>query len=329
MTTLYVLTHGAILQKRHRSLLVKNPQGQTLQNVQLRHLRTVFILPWVKVTSPALAALLKNGVDLALLRPNGKFLGRLTSPRSPSHSLHRIQYQLFTAEDKLLKLAEDLIAAKLANQEQLLRYLAWHSESPQEQPFLEAAENISRLASSLPSQQNLDSLRGTEGAAARWYWQAFAAALANNELGFSRRVYRPATDPVNAALSFGYALLTTHATGYVEGMGMDPYVGFFHAPAPGRPSLALDLIEPFRAPLVDRLVLRLFNLRILAPDDFHKTSDGAVRLTDPARKRFLKEFEMAFTRSQLREALQAQMEQLTQFLRHPNTPMSFFRWRPS
>jgi len=329
MTTLYVLTHGAILQKRHHSLVVKNSQGQTLQNLELRHLRAVFILPSAKVTSPALVALLKNGVDLTLLRPNGKFLGRLTSPRSHSHSLPRLQDQILSDPPRVLTLAADLIAAKLANQEQLLRYLAWHAEPPQAQPLLEAAENISRLASSLPSQESPESVRGQEGAAARLYWQAFSCALADQELGFSRRAYRPATDPVNAALSFGYALLTTHATGYVEGMGLDPYVGFFHAPAPGRPSLALDLIEPFRAPLIDRLVLRLFNLRILSPDDFHKTSEGAVRLTDSARKRFLKEFELAFTRSHLREALQAQIEQLTEFLRHPTTPMSFFRWRPS
>jgi len=154
---------------------------------------------------------------------------------------------------------------------------------------------------------DVERVRGMEGDSARVYFGAFPKLLRDPRFSFEERARRPPTDAVNASLSFVYALLTHDARSALEGVGLDPAVGFLHRDRPGRPSLALDLVEEFRAWFADRLVLTLINRRQLSPSDFDILEGGSVRLTDAGRRIVLvayqerkrEELQHPFTRERL------------------------------
>jgi CRISPR-associated protein Cas1 len=132
---------------------------------------------------------------------------------------------------------------------------------------------------------------GIEGEAAATYFSVFNTLIRDSGFQFNGRIRRPATDPVNALLSFTYSLITQECVSALMGVGLDPYVGFLHQDRPGRPSLALDLLEEFRAPWADRFVLTLFNRKQFQQKDFVSEASGAIRLTDDARKKMLVAFQ--------------------------------------
>src|SRR5262249_50396885 len=152
-------------------------------------------------------------------------------------------------------------------------------------------EELERLRDAIPTAESLETLRGLEGAAARNYFAGFALAC-RTELQFEGRRRRPPTDPVNALLSFGYTLVGAELTNLLDAMGYDPYIGFYHQLDYGRPSLALDLLEEFRVPAVDRLVLNLVNLRTLQASDFSADEEsGGLRLDRKALGKFFRAYE--------------------------------------
>jgi len=153
------------------------------------------------------------------------------------------------------------------------------------------ANAVTKLEASLrglkKSDQNTATLMGTEGEAASQYFGVFNELIRAEGFTFNGRIKRPATDPVNAMLSFAYTLITHECAAALQGVGLDPYVGFLHQDRPGRVSLALDLLEEFRAPWADRLVFTMINRKQITPKDFVTEASGAVRLNDDARKQFL------------------------------------------
>jgi CRISPR-associated protein Cas1 len=326
MSVLYVLSDGATLRKRNESIAVVTAEGEILQDIELRRLEAVVLFSSVQITTPALCGLLEHGVDLAVISHGGKLLGRILPPASPATQLRRRQYALFGEAGSALRLAQALVEAKIANQSQLLRYVVRHSENPP--ALLEGIiAQLDSATEQLSTVESLEALRGCEGAAARAYWTAFGACLSVPGVEFAGRQYRPAPDPVNATLSFGYTLLANTVHHLLDALGLDPYVGFFHADAAGRASLALDMIEPFRAPVVDRMVLRLFHLKILQAEDFCRGEDGSMRLQPEPRRRFLEEYEKTLARQQVRQALRGQVESLRRHLLDPSQPLEFFLWR--
>jgi CRISPR-associated protein Cas1 len=142
---------------------------------------------------------------------------------------------------------------------------------------------------------NLAALLGHEGAGARVYFAAFSKML-RHRLGFTGRQRHPAPDPVNALLSLGYTLVYHELSSLLDGLGFDPYLGFFHQPRFGHAGLASDLLEEFRAPLVDRLTLSLINRRVFADTDFYQHTSGGVYLHDEPRKRYFLEYEAFVSR---------------------------------
>jgi CRISPR-associated protein Cas1 len=154
-----------------------------------------------------------------------------------------------------------------------------------------AAARIAELGSRLGAVDDLDSLRGTEGEAAARYFGVFDRMLGTQAMRFEKRTRRPPTDPVNSLLSFGYSLLSMDCMAAVQAAALDPAVGFLHAERPGRPALALDLMEEFRPVVVDRMVLAMIRLGQLGLADFETLPTGEVRMSDAARKRFLVEYQ--------------------------------------
>jgi CRISPR-associated protein Cas1 len=265
--------------------------GAVLLEVPCRKLDAVLVFGNVQVTTQALAELLDQGIELAFFSRSGKLRGQLTPPKARNIPLRMSQYELARTEDRSLQLAREVVRCKIANSAAVLRrFRRNHPESIE-------ATAIDALDLSLASAATADSaetLRGIEGAAAARYFDLFGA-LVPKEFGFDGRNRRPPLDPVNALLSFGYVLVGNELQSLLDGIGFDPYLGFFHRVDYGRPSLALDLLEEFRAALVDRWTATLLNLKVLVREDFTATAEGAVLLGRQGMQRYFPAYEKELT----------------------------------
>lgn len=325
MTVLYVVTDGAKVRKQGGSFLVDGPEGDRLAEVEAVHLEHACILDSVQVTTQALAAMLEQNIELAIFSHRGKLLGQLTPPTPKNVALRKAQYGKETDPAFALRQARAVAAAKVENQRQvLLRHML---DEPGDQPGAEkAAREMERLAKGFAAATDMDVLRGFEGACARAYWAAFASLFKAEGVSFAGREQHPAPDPVNAVLSFGYVLLGSMIQSMLDGLGFDPHLGFFHEESYGRPSLALDLVEPFRAPVVDRSCVRLFNLRVLSAADFEPDGEGGVRLCKPALCVFFREWEKTLQKMQVRLLVREQAEDLRRVFLGEKETVEPWRW---
>lgn len=236
-----------------------------LENPRLDDLEQVVLCGNVQVSVQAMHALLRRGVETVLLNRGGAHIGRLTSGRGKQVELRRSQFRQLEQPEHALDLARRVVAGKLRNQRALLRR---YQRSRRDERIARALVSIRLLLERVDGAPDLDHLRGLEGKAAADYFGAFPALVQAPGITFDGRKRRPPPDPVNILLSFGYTLLCNQVQGMVETAGLDPYLGALHAPAYGRPSLALDLMEEQRPVLVDAAVLRVINTGAITPRDF-------------------------------------------------------------
>lgn len=290
LNTLFVTTEGASLRKDGENI-VAEVEGAERARVPLHMLGSVMVFGAIFVSPPLIQALASGGITLVLLDRAGRFQARVEGPVSGNVLLRRAQYRASEAPDEIVR---SFVSAKIANQRAVLqRALRDHGEgSPPDQcARIEAA--VDRLGFILRRvahlNEGVEALRGAEGEAAQNYFAVFDHLIraADPEIRFRGRSRRPPLDPVNALLSFLYTLLTHDCRSAAEGVGLDPAVGFLHRDRPGRPSLALDLMEELRPVLADRLALSLLNRRQLRARDFETRDGGAVLLTDDGRKTVL------------------------------------------
>jgi CRISPR-associated protein Cas1 len=316
MANLYLTEQGAVVRKTGDRLIVEK-DGAELLEVECFKLDTIFLFGNVHVTTPALTELLEHDIELALLTLGGRLKGQLTPPKAKNVLLRMAQYQKSQDPSCVLSLAHSFVSAKVRNAQALLS--RQHRNYP-ERGFAPYREELERLHRSVITSETLDSLRGLEGTAARAYFAGFALAC-RAELTFDGRRRRPPTDPINALLSFGYTLVGAELTSLLDAMGYDPYIGFYHQLDYGRPSLALDLLEEFRVPAVDRLVLNLANLRAVQASDFVVDEEsGGLRLDRKALGRFFRAYEAHLNKefadkttgmaTSLRKAFRRQAERL-------------------
>jgi CRISPR-associated protein Cas1 len=222
-----------------------------------------------------------------LLDRNGRFKCRVEGPVSGNVLLRLAQYQAASDPLKPAVVARNIVAAKIQNARQVVLRAGREADDAEDAALL--GEAAARLAEALPrlaENTDLNQIRGIEGDAARAYFEVFTRMIRQSRDAFrlDQRSRRPPRDPVNALLSFLYALLLNDCVAGAEGVGLDPQVGFLHALRSGRPALGLDLMEELRPVLADRLVLTLINRQQVAPGDFVARPGGAVHLTDEARK---------------------------------------------
>lgn len=286
--TLYVTSQGSYLSKDGDCVLItREDDGKT--RIPLHNVDGIIGFGRVSASPFLLGACAEAGVTVTWLNERGRFLARLEGPVSGNVRLRRAQYSAADNPGAAIEIARAILIGKIANQRTvLLRARRDHGEDPA--GLLSAA--IKSLASALRRLEvasELAMLRGLEGDAAATYFAAFPGLLRTDEpeFAFTGRARRPPPDPVNALLSFVYTLLTHDARSALEGVGLDPQVGFLHRERPGRPSLALDLVEEFRAWFADRLVLSLVNRGQLRGRDFQTGEAGAVTLTDGGRRTVL------------------------------------------
>ncbi len=281
MTDLFVTTPGTLIRKADRSLVVVTGD-QTKTRLPVTSIERLLLFGPVQVTSQAVQLLLEAGVEVAYLSRRGELRGTLAPVRTPNVYQRLAQFERFKTPAFRLEFARAIVAAKIANQREVLRL--WASNHGDE--ALTTAQHSAReLLGRVPGATDPSELLGFEGAASAAYFGAlrdvFGAAT-----GFPGRVRRPPKDPVNALLSLCYVMLGHETAAFAEAVSLDPHIGFLHGLRYGRQSLGLDLIEPFRQPLVDRFVFRLFHLGQVAPDGFRTEADGAVRLTEEGAQTF-------------------------------------------
>ncbi len=292
LNTLYVLSEDAWLSLKGETVEVHTEAAT--QNIPLHTLESIVCFSY-KGASPALMGkCAEAGIALSFFDRNGRYLASVGHLENGNVHLRRTQFRCTDDEAQALQYARSFIAGKLYNAKYvLLRAARDHALQTDEAALRSAAGQITEQLHAIQGAASPEALRGIEGVAAAAYFGVFdELILQKNEcFAFAGRNRRPPTDPVNALLSFAYALLANDCASALHAVGLDPYVGFFHTDRPGRKSLALDLMEELRAPFADRFVLTLLNNRILGEKDFKKTENGAVLLTDNARRTFLSEWQ--------------------------------------
>lgn len=265
MPTLYVIEPGARIEKEYKRILVTK-HDETLMRVPLQRITQVVLVGWVGATTPALHSLLRAGVPLLMVSRAGKLLGRLLPPTAANLPRRQAQFRRNEDDEFVLNLARSVVAGKIRNQRVLAQRIHRNRDDIN---VAQALEQMKKAIQTAAEAESLDVLLGVEGQAAKVYFGVYRSAF-DASWAFNKRTRRPPKDAVNALLSFGYTFLGYAMMAALEVVGLDPYLGFFHAEKYGRPALALDLIEEFRAPVVDSLVLTLINRKTLQEEDFEK-----------------------------------------------------------
>jgi CRISPR-associated protein Cas1 len=292
LNTLYVSTDGAYLRRDGLNVVVEVERAEKLR-VPLHLLGGVAVFGHVSLSPALMGSLAEAGIVTSFFGMNGRFLARVEGPVSGNVLLRREQYRVMDDAPACTRVAGAIVAAKSLNQRGVLQRLLRDHASSLAQAARDAVsaviERMQHIARRALHETDLDRLRGHEGEAASLYFGVFSHALLVDDpaLGFRGRSRRPPMDVPNALLSFFYTLLVHDCRGALEGVGLDPAAGFLHRMRPGRPSLALDLMEELRAPLADRLALSMLNRRELGAADFKVMENGAVQLEDKARKAVL------------------------------------------
>ena len=291
LNTLFVTTQGAYVARERESLLVR-VDGEVRLRVPTHLLAGVICFGRVGLSSATLALCGERGIPVSLLSRGGRFRGRLIGPTSGNVLLRRDQYGTADTPEATAAIAIDIVSAKILNARTGL--VRARRDGPIRAETLTPA--IDRLTALLPLVQqadDVDRVRGYEGEAARTYFGVFDQLVRHDDpaFRFAGRNRRPPRDAINALLSFAYALLLHDVRSAAEVAGLDPAVGFLHRDRPGRPSLALDLMEELRPFFADRLVLKLVNKQMVKRSGFETTESGAVSMTDATRDAVLRAYQ--------------------------------------
>lgn len=289
LNTLFVTTEGSYLSKDGQAVVVRR-EGKSVLRVPLHNLDGVVCFGRIGASPLAMQACAEAGVRLSFVDVNGRFRAAVVGFAPGNVLLRREQYRWADDEPLALSVANSMVSAKIANARSvLLRGVRDSSDDDARLALEKAAERIATVVRSSSQVKSLDALGGLEGEAAHIYFSAFARLVTVKEAAFKfvGRSRRPPLDRVNCLLSFLYAMLAHDARSACEATGLDAAVGFLHRDRPGRPGLALDLMEEFRAFLVDRLALSLMNRRQVSASGFTTTASGAVHMDDVTRKAVL------------------------------------------
>lgn len=298
---LYVQAQHGKVSKKGETLVVEPDEGDKVA-VRLVDVSSVVILGNVYVTTPTLHELMQRNISVSWHGYGGWFMGHTVGTGHKNVELRTAQYRASFDEGRCLHIAQGLVAAKIANQRTLLRRNwkarlrpnAASADTDDGMPG-ELAQEFKQLIAKCARTESLGELLGIEGTAAARYFAHFSRMFSSTDEGVTRfdfhgRNRRPPTDPVNALLSFGYAMLTRTWHQTLSHVGFDPYRGFYHQPRYGRPALALDLMEPFRPLIVDSAVIQVINNGEISPGDFLRAGP-AINLNERGRKAFIAAFE--------------------------------------
>lgn len=283
------MTQGAYLHRDGETVAVKIGDELKLR-VPIHTLEGLVCWGRVSCSPPVLGLCCERGVGISFLSEQGKFLARVNGPVSGNVLLRRQQYRMADDAARALPIVRIIVAAKIANSRVvLLRAAREIVDEGRERELREAANRLSWAGLEAARGDSIDETRGHEGMAGQAYFSVFDHMISGDResFHFGGRSRRPPLDRVNAMLSFVYALLRHDIESALESAGLDPAVGFLHTDRPGRPSLALDLMEELRAALADRLVLTLINRRQTDRSGFTEQDGGGILMEDGTRKQVI------------------------------------------
>lgn len=286
LNTLYVTSPDKYLSLDGENIVVL-VDGEAIGRVPLHNIEGIVTFGYTGASPALMGYCAKNNISLSFLNKNGRFLAEVTGEMRGNVTLRKTQYRISDDELKSAEIARNMIIGKVYNSRWVLeRATRDHPERVDIERLKKVSAFLQDTLYELKNCDDLDNIRGYEGNAASQYFGVFDDLILRSKESFffKGRNRRPPLDNVNALLSFTYTLLAGITSAALSTVGLDPYVGFLHRDRPGRASLALDLMEELRPVMADRFVLTLINKQIVSPDDFIKKENGAVLLTDEARR---------------------------------------------
>ena len=285
MSTLCIVSQGVKINRESKRLIIDYPDN-TKREVPLLNIERIMIFGNAMISTSTIGYICNKGIDVSLFNVHGKYSGKFHKGFAKNVFLREAQYNRASNYQFTLQTAKIIVRGKLKNQrEQLLRFCRNHPEYN-----LAGIDRLKTIINEIDSKGNLNEVRGVEGIGTRIYFSDFKKMLLH-DTDFIKRVRRPPGDKVNALLSLGYTFLTNEVTGTLEACGFDPYCGFLHNLTYGRASLSLDIVEEFRTPVVERMVLESLNKSIFGEEDFSYSKDEhgnkTVLLTENGLKKFI------------------------------------------
>lgn len=293
LNTLFVTTEDAYLSLELENVVAK-VDGKVVTKIPLRGLDSIVSFSYMGISPALLGYCGEIGVSVSMYSPRGKYYCSVLGENNRNVLLRRQQYRMADKDDDCCAVASMMLLGKISNARSVvIRALRDHPLSVSKDRVSATVLNLAESLKNVRAVSCTDELRGIEGDAAREYFSVFDDLIlqGKDDFFFEGRNRRPPLDRTNAMLSFIYTLLARDCQAALSGSGLDPYVGFLHTDRPGRPSLALDLMEELRPVLADRFVLTMINNRVIRPNNFVQMEDGAVLLNDDGRKKVLAEWQ--------------------------------------
>jgi CRISP-associated protein Cas1 len=283
LRTLYISEQGCSVSLDSETIIIKK-KDCILNRAQLPLLEQILVFGNSQITTQTIKACLKRNIPIAYLSQAGYCYGKTYPTSRDLRHLHQLQQQLNPAD--ALIAAQQIVKAKLMNSRTILQR---QNRRLHHDEIALAIDKLENIIHKLTQADNIDKLRGFEGIGAKYYFTGLGKCISNPDFEFTSRSRRPPADPVNAMLSFGYQVLWNHLLSIIELQRLDPYYGCLHQPSDRHPALASDLIEEFRAPIVDSLVLMMINQHAIDLSDFI-FRDGGCYLNISGSKKYIKAF---------------------------------------
>ena len=317
---------GSVYKKYGKRLRIEK-DGKSLMDAPVLKLSNVNVIGNVQVTTQALHFMMQEGIDVSYLSRSGTYIGHMTADSSKNIFLRLAQYQCYQSVARRLEIAKCIVENKVNNQMALIQKFRWKAEEYNRKKDL---NEIKKMLATLKGKETSNEIMGVEGVCSAIYFRAYGHMF-RCKTAFPGRNRRPPKDPINVILSLTYTFLTKEIASALEAESFETYLGFLHGIRYGRKSLALDLVEEFRQPAADRLVLRLFNKQMISEYDFDIDGD-IIRLREEGFKKFCVEYEKWMTQSvsgmdprSFRDILKEQTSQLKRAIREQTiyTPYSW------
>lgn len=289
LNTLYVTTPDSYLARDGENVVIRVAESEKFR-IPVHNIEGIVTFGYTGASPALLGLCAERNVGLSFLTEHGRFWGRLSGPVKGNVLLRRRQYRMADSQEEALSVSRLLIAGKIANCRNVVqRVLRDHGNESNNTTLTEASAQLEIRQKQALKATNPDTLRGIEGDAANTYFGVFNHFIVaqGDDFLMNGRTRRPPKDKVNTLLSFVYTLLAHEVQSALETVGLDPYVGFLHTDRPGRPGLALDLMEEFRPYLADRLVLTLINRKQVQAKGFVNRDQSGILMDDDTRKEVL------------------------------------------
>ena len=328
--------------RESRRIILSRPGDDTASaatlTIPLTDVDRATVIGHPRVPVSVFQRLMREGIPVAFVSEKGRWYGTLHPDGDLNAARRLLQYQQQHTPEKRLLCARQVVRYKIRNQRRVLQRLAANRNASRESAHLDAVDALRQLARAAGRAADNESLRGIEGSAAARYFQRLASFFPET-VPFHGRTRRPPRDAANALLSWTYTIVLSEVDAALRIQGLDPCLGWLHEVSAGTPSLALDLLEPLRAPACDLLVLNLLNHGILQPDDFHiSADDGGTYLNETARKKFFLHYESHMQRkfkpaadaphTDLRQCITRQAWAVLRLLENPETTDAGFFLMP-